>query len=415
MENIKHWAIYGSGLSIDSPFIKRLISGKAEKPFQSLANKKGELFSNSNLQKFIKEEITRDDFSLTSQENRSIRTFSSGEQRKALLNYLLAKKPDFLIIDNAFDMLDKDSQQDLALRLKDLSKEISIIQIFRRINDLQNFIPTVLRIENDEITYSGSPDDYRKQFSPKKYFEIIGDIPPALTSYKEKPNPLLAFKNVSVKYGDKQILNKINWEIKKGEFWQLIGPNGAGKTTLLTMVSGDNPKAYGQDITIFGRKKGSGESIWEIKKTIGYVTPAMTTLFEGWHNVEKMIISGFYDSIGLYKKPSYSEEQLAEQWMKITGLNAWKKTRFRDLPQEKQCMVLIIRAMIKHPPLLILDEPTQGLDDDNVAILNTLVNKIAKESQTTIIYVSHKLEKELKPDFRYELTAENGGSVGKVV
>ena len=240
-------------------------------------------------------------------------------------------------------------------------------------------------------------------------------ISQAITRYKIIENPLIQFKNVSVKYGDKTILNSINWQINKGDFWQLMGPNGSGKTTLLTMVTGDNPKAYGKDLILFGKKKGSGESVWEIKQKIGYITPAMTILFNGRHTVEHMIISGFYDSIGLYKQPTISEKNLANEWIDLIGLTSYKNNWFSELDEQQKCMVLIVRSMVKHPPLLILDEPTQGLSDYNVSVITSLVNKIAEESETTIIYVSHQIEKGLTPNNVYNLTPSQSGSIGMVL
>lgn len=192
-----------------------------------------------------------------------------------------------------------------------------------------------------------------------------------------------------------------------------MGPNGSGKTTLLTMITGDNPKAYGQDLTIFGHKRGSGESIWDIKKKIGYVTPSMTTLFRGWNTVEKMVISGLVDSIGLYKKPSELQKQIAGEWIELIGLEDLRLSRFSSLSEVQQCMVLIARAMIKHPPLLILDEPAHGLDDVNAKLLCALINKIATEGQTTIIYVSHRKEPGLEAKQVFELVLCKDGSKGQ--
>lgn len=179
------------------------------------------------------------------------------------------------------------------------------------------------------------------------------------------------------------------------------------------MITGDNPKAYGQDLILFGQKRGSGESIWDIKKKIGYITPSITTLFRGWNTVEKMVISGLVDSIGLYKKPTEMQKRLAGEWINLIGLKELKHTRFSTLSEGQQCMVLIARAMIKHPPLLILDEPSHGLDDYNASILSALINKISEEGKTTIIYVSHRKEPGLKPKDIYELVPTKNGSFGR--
>lgn len=415
MQQNNHWIINGCDFSVESNFIKKLLKGEGPKPFIHLKNKTGVLFSNATLNNFIKEEALHNNFTLTKNKHRSIRTFSSGEQKKALLNYLLSKKPDFLILENAFDLLDQQYQKELLIRLNKLSKKITIIQIFKRVDDILPFIKNIVQFKDEKILFSGLIKDYKIQFQQQKIFSLKGAIPPSINHFNFVENPLIQFKNVSVNYANKAILNNINWTINRGDFWQLFGPNGSGKTTLLTMITGDNPKAFGQDLKLFGRKKGSGETVWDIKKKIGYVTPAMTTLFTGRHTVENMIISGVYDSIGLYKQPTSLEKKIANQWVDLIGLTDLKNTWFFKLSEEQQCMVLIARAMIKHPPLLILDEPTHGLNDYNVARVTTLVNKIAKDSNTTIIYVSHKKEKGLIPTATFELIPTKKGSIGKII
>ncbi len=408
------WAIDGTNISSESNFIKELIKGKGPHPFKNLSGKKGALFSTTTLQRFIKEEVSHDDYSLTGEKHRSIRTFSSGEQRKLLLKFLISKNPDFLVLDNIFDMLDKQAQLQLKTDLNKLSKRIPIIQTFRRIDNLLPFIKNILVINDNKILFQGSTDEYRNHIQ-KPIYKLEGSIPKSYKKPDNFANPIIQFKDVNVNYGNKQILRNINWEIKQGDFWQLTGPNGSGKTTLLTMITGDNSKAYGQNITLFGQKKGSGENIWEIKEKIGYVTPAMTTLFSGLHTVENMIISGVYDSIGLYNKPTSLDIDIANQWLQLINLTDYRKKRFSELNEGQQCMILIARSMIKHPPLLILDEPSHGLDDYSVSILTEIVNKIAEESETTIIYVSHKPEDGLNPKYIFELKPGENGSTGKII
>jgi molybdate transport system ATP-binding protein len=409
------WAIFGLEFSMNSIFLKDLLKGKVSEPLMFLKNKKGALFSTYTLNQFIKDEFIHDDYTLSKNEKRSIRTYSSGEQKKALLDYLLTNDFDFLVLDNVFDMLDSNAQEDLLNKLIEINKTKTIIQIFRRKDELLPFIKNVLSFKNDEIIFSGAVEDFKKQFLETIDFSVETKIPKEICQYTEIENPLIEFKNVSVNYGAKKILNTINWKINQGEFWQLIGPNGSGKTTMLTMIIGDNPKAFGENITIFGRKKGSGESVWELKKKIGYVTPAMTVLFKGRHTVENMVISGIHDSIGLYKPATDTEKRLARQWLDLIGMLDLKDKWFSNLSEEQQCMVLIVRSMIKHPPLLILDEPTKGLSDYNALLLTALINKIAEESKTSIIYVSHKKEKGLKPKNIFELIPSENGSKGIIV
>jgi molybdate transport system ATP-binding protein len=241
---------------------------------------------------------------------------------------------------------------------------------------------------------------------------FLGQIPMAIEANTLQWDELVKFKNVTVRYGEKHVLNNISWTIRPNEFWQLIGPNGSGKTTLLTMISGENHKGYGQDLELFGLKKGTGESIWDIKKHIGYFTPSIIATFKGYQSLEHMLISGLHDSIGLYVKPTETEMHLAKEWLKVLHLHEKRHTYFHQLSEGEKRLLMTARAMIKYPPLLILDEPTVGLDRANTQLFVALINKIAEESQTTIIYVSHRTEHGLKPQFLFELKETPLGSEG---
>jgi molybdate transport system ATP-binding protein len=211
------------------------------------------------------------------------------------------------------------------------------------------------------------------------------------------------------------VLQQINWTIRPGEFWQLKGANGSGKTTLLTMINGDNVKGYGQELYLFGRKKGSGETVWEIKEKIGYLTPSMTDLFVTQHTREEMILSGFKDSIGLYTQPTDLERRTAFDWLQWLGLAHKAKQLFRLLSSGEQRMALIARAMVKHPPLLLLDEPLMGLDEANAQKVIALINRLAAESRSALVYVSHQQEPGLQPQQVLELLKTPNGSVGRVI
>ena len=218
---------------------------------------------------------------------------------------------------------------------------------------------------------------------------------------------------MSVSYGDRPIITNISWEIKTGEFWQLMGPNGSGKSTILSLISGDNPKGYMVDMTLFGMKKGSGETVWDIKKHIGFFSSEMLRGFKRSDTIENMIISGFLDSIGLYKYPTDVQIGIAQKWLQVLNMIPLKDKSFQSLSNGHKRLILIARAMVKHPPLLILDEPTNGLDDNDSELLAKLINKISEETNTAIIYVSHRKELHIKPNYIYELFPNKMGSIGK--
>lgn len=408
----KHIALYGSTFSTQSEFFKKMMLGQGHEKFAMLKGKKGALFSNMTLEKFMEEELAHDSYDLTATMGRSIRTLSSGEQKKALLQHLLRSKPEFLVIDNPFDALDVKSVELLRQQLIELSEELIIIQLFKRKSDLLPFINYGLYVENDKVIFEGEVSDYLDNIKEQK-LSFHGSIPPPLEEITVEGTELIKLKDVSVSYAERPILKNINWTINTNEFWQLIGPNGSGKSTLLTMIDGDNPKAFGQEIYLFGHLKGSGETVWDIKKKLGYFTPSMMELFKARrHKAEGMIIGGLLDSIGLYRTPSDAQRHLANKWLSVIGLEHKSNIAFVDLSQVEQRMILIARAMIKHPPVLILDEPSNGLDDYSALMLTSLINKIAKESSSTILYVSHRSEEGLQPDKVLELLPSEEGSRG---
>jgi len=408
-----HFAVFGIDPSLSSSFMQDLLHGSMPAAFPELQGKKGALFSNIVLPRFMEEEARHDRFDLTAEQHRSIRTFSDGEQKKALLRNLLEGHPDFLVLDNPFDALDESSCRNLQEELRRLSARLFIIQIVKRRHDLLPFITHAVACEEGRLLFAGGIEEYLRRGKTRPHFVLHGTLPPPSCSYGDIADPLVRFEKVSVSYGDRPILRDIDWEVKKGEFWELVGPNGSGKSTMLTMIIGDNPKAFGHNLFLFGRRKGSGESVWQIKDKIGYLTPSMLDLFHRWTTVEQMIVSGMVDSIGLYRRASGMQLELAAKWARLLGLEGERRTAFSRLSQVRQRMVLVARAMVKHPPLLILDEPANGLDDAAASMLTALVNKVAEESETAIIYVSHRREPGLHSHRVFELLPAENGSTGR--
>lgn len=416
MNKINHRAVFLSNKANKNLFIQQLLNKKATGEFALFNKLNGELFSTIALNELMEEEERHDYVEVAKTTNRHLRFLSGGEQKKALLTYLLSKQPGFIIADNPLDNLDIDSQSSLVLMLQEVAAHAPIIQLINRTRDILPFIKNAVSINDDNvIVYHNDITEYINQQQTKKDPVFSGTIPASDHNYSFESSPLIQFKNVTVQYEDRVIVNNICWQINAGEFWQLIGPNGSGKTTLLSLITGDNPKSYGQDLILFGKRKGTGESVWSIKEKIGYFTSSMTDLFSRHTSVEQMIISGFFDSIGLYTKPSGRQLKLAHEWLALIGMLHQKQTAFYTLSLGQQRMIMIARAMVKHPPLLILDEPTVGLDDDNVALVTALINKITVESKTAILYVSHRAERGLSPGFIFELTPNKNGSAGGIL
>ncbi|MFI1771446.1 ATP-binding cassette domain-containing protein [Thalassobellus citreus] len=402
-----HTAIY---ISNKDDKKKLLESIQKQALVSDLSNLKGALFSEIALNKFILNETRYGHFDVTTQTKNSLKNSSQGERKKALLNHIIAQNPEYIIVDNVFDSLDVEAQQTIQKTLENLSRNVLIIQITNRKRDLLPFIDAIYKWQ------AGKLETLNKVEKPLDTKIFIEDLPPAYNFIDANMESLVKLNNVTVSYGNRAIVNNICWDIKPREFWQLIGPNGSGKSTLITLITGDNPKGFMQDMVLFGMQKGSGESVWEIKRNIGYFSSEMLRGFMRSDSIENMIISGFLDSIGLYKFPSDRQILIAHQWLRILNMYHIKDKSFQFLSDGHKRLVLIARAMVKQPPLLILDEPTNGLDDADAEIFAELVNKIATESTTAILYVSHRNEEKLlKPDFIYELVPEETGSVGKLI
>ena len=408
----QHWGIFIDNDSNKTKLLQELLKGDFPERLAFLNKQEGTLFSKIVLEKFMDAEDRHGTKTIAKETDQPLRTMSSGEQKKALLIYLLSESPDYIILDNPFDNLDITSQELLANTLKEREGKTTFIQIISRKSDLLPFISNFAYLNEEQLSFDVDLENI-SQLEPSEAF--IGNIPSPLKAITFDQDILIDFKDVSVRFGTKTVLQHIKWNIKKGSFWQLIGKNGSGKTTMLSMITGENPKGYGQELFLFGKKKGSGETIWEIKKKIGYFSPAMTYKFNGYHTIENMLISGFNDSIGLYIKPTEAQLRLTKEWLLLLDLWKAKDTLFHNLSMGQQRLVMTTRAMIKHPLLLILDEPTAGLDDASAKLVVALVNKIAKESNTATIFVSHRREPGLDPDYIYELVMTTEGSIGKVV
>lgn len=407
MNNNPHWNILLSDAVNKNQLIKTLLSGNSIGELVVYNNLKGILFSDITIQQFIEREEQYD--SLETASDRRLRTYSAGEQKKEFLKYCLNQKPDYLILDNPFDHLDQASRKTLVITLEELSKSLGFIQLANRSEDLLAFIENKAQITDD--SFVTKPMETSKKSTEEKN---TTQIPKPLHSYDNKDKVLVKMDGVTVSYNERPIVDSIFWTIQQGEFWQLVGPNGSGKSTLLSMITGENPKGYGQELYLFGKKKGSGESVWDIKKNIGTFSTSMTQMFKRNHSLEQMILSGFFDSIGLYTQPTILQKQIAAQWLEVIGMTSLKNKSFLQLSLGQQRVILIVRAVIKHPPLIILDEPLDGLDDHNSVLVTDLINLLIQETNMTIIYVSHRMEPALKPTSVFELIPTETGSIGKI-
>jgi len=337
---------------------------------------------------------------------------SSGQQGMAFFKHILSQQKETIVLINPMAHLDATNRRSIEEELDRICGQINLVVVTSNEQWIPKFISQKSYLEYDSAL--GVQNELfltELTNSDQKLWRIFqkNDLK------KKVPEILVRLENVEVSYGNKKVLHKINWTIKSGDFWQLKGENGSGKTTLLSLITGDNPKGFGQDLWLFGHKKGSGESVWEIKKQLGYYAPSMVQMFPGTHSAIEMILGGVLDQVGLYSVPSEEMTQKARLWLKVVGLSAIDKMPFHALSEGQKGMVMTLRAMIKFPALLILDEPTSGLDSTQSKQYIQLVDTIAKQTNTAIVLVSHIEEHEFKKAKRIVLYKTPQGSVAKII
>ena len=207
---------------------------------------------------------------------------------------------------------------------------------------------------------------------------------------------LISCKNVTMGYENQLAVEDVSFDIEDGDYVCIVGENGSGKSTLLSLLCADNPQAYAQDISLFGRRRGTGESIWDIKRRIGYVSPEMHRSYVKDIPAVDIVASGFFDTVGLYRTPDDAQRAVCEQWMDAFGIRPLRDRSFLRLSSGEQRLLLLARAFVKDPDLLILDEPLHGLDCCNKERVRAVISEFCRRPGKTMIYVTH-YEREL-PD-----------------
>ncbi|WP_326984015.1 ATP-binding cassette domain-containing protein [Chryseobacterium sp. MYb264] len=334
--------------------------------------------------------------------NQQLIELSSGEHKKLQLLKALWLKPQILMIDQPYTGLDVKSRQFLNQALEDFMKENITLILISNDDEYPEIVQYFVEIENGKLLHRNSPKEFSKgeERTPKP-------LPFFLKNNQENEGEnLIRLNNINISYGEKQVLRNIDWEVNSGEQWLLQGHNGSGKSTLLSLLNGDHPQAYANEIYLFGQKRGSGESIWDIKEKIGMISPELHWYFDMNANVGQTIASGFFDSMSLYQKLSFDQHQQLEQILFFFDLKEVKNKKLHTLPLGKQRLALLARTLIKKPKLLILDEPCQGMDGEQTQYFNQVIDDLANQGQS-LIYVGH-FESQLPQKLSHKLVLENG-------
>lgn len=333
---------------------------------------------------------------------------SSGELRKFQIVRMLLTRARVLVVDNPFIGLDREARQllsDLLARLA-ATEGLQLVVVLSDEAEIPAFVTHVYRIENRTLGPKIPAGDLRPRPQPAAPAVVL---PAAERDPLADGEEAVRMRNITVRYGDRTILDTLDWTVRNGERWALGGPNGSGKSTLLSLISADNPQAYAQDITLFGRPRGSGESIWEIKRRIGYVSAEMHRSFLKPIPAVNLVASGYFDSLGLYGTPTAEQRASAGAWMETFGIGSVADRSFLRLSSGEQRLVLLARAFVKDPDLLILDEPLNGLDGTNRARVRAIVEAFCARRGKSLIYVSH-VEADLPACIDHRLELRRNGA-----
>lgn len=323
-------------------------------------------------------------------------TLSSGELRKFQLTKTLFANPSLLIMDNPFIGLDAETRDQLKELLQMLTKEheLDIMLVLSKTDDIPTFVSEIIELKDGQALPPCSREDYYRRQEPTPAHVLSEEKRDAILSLPYKGNDyhtdeIIKMRQVAIRYGERTILNALDWTVLNGERWALSGQNGSGKSTLLSLICADNPQSYACDISLFGHQRGTGESIWDIKRHIGYVSPEMHRSYQRDLPAIRIVASGLKDTVGLYVQPDESEFVTCKWWMDIFGLEGMYDRPFLKLSSGEQRLVLLARAFVKDPQLLILDEPLHGLDLYNRRLVKDIIETFCQRNNKTIIMVTH--------------------------
>jgi molybdate transport system ATP-binding protein len=404
-ERLLDHARHFSGRFNDATTVRRLIGARADgrRPSPALDAQAGRIASR---------------FDLTHLLDKPAMTVSTGELSRVLIVRRLIPWPRMLILDEPFDGLDRNGRRQVAGMLDRLAGEgLPMILITHRQEELLDSTSHVLTLDGGRVVTAG-PNTHGPSYLTGTAATRAENCtrqdrcraPRPQTRFPEGADPLIEMKDVTVRFGDTVVLDRFHWLVREGEHWAVTGPNGAGKSTLLKLITGDCLQVYANRVRLFGKDRGPNQTLREVREQLGVVSHDLATAYQKRMTALDVVCSGFFDSVGLYRTCSAGQVDDARRWMERMGIEGFSRTPFNHLSQGQRQMVLIARAMVKTPRLLILDEPCAGLDPENRTTVLGLVERIGCRERTGLIVVSHH-EQEIPRCMTHRLVLEQGRMV----
>lgn len=321
--------------------------------------------------------------------DRGYRQLSTGEGRKTLLLEAVLREPSLLVLDEPFDGLDAAAHAELVHAIVETATHVPVLVVGAFPTSPFEVVREVVVVERQQVAFRGSLPEWRARSIAVRAHRA----PPVDLGGHFALDPeatLVDLRNGHVRYGDQVVFEGLDFLVRPGQHTLIVGPNGSGKSTLLEMITGDHPQAYANELWLFGRRRGTGETVWDIKKNVGVVSGKLHRDYRVGGSVEDVLLSGLFDSIGVYVHPEPSHRQKARAWLDWLALEVEPHASFRELSFGQQRLVLIARAAIKVPPLMVMDEPTSGLDPDNRDRVLELVESLCTQHRSTVLFVTHR-------------------------
>lgn len=338
-----------------------------------------------------------DHFAFTGLLDRGYRQLSSGQARKLCLLQQITRGVDYLVLESPYEGLDQTSCRELDRVLAGLLDQgLGILALINNAGDIAPWCTHLGAFKDGALVVQGARADVLAEVTalmasqPPLFQVSVEEVRSERMPTNETGPNLVTLRHGFARYGEVEVFTGLDLTINQGDHTLITGPNGCGKSTLLQLLTGDHPLCYVNDLSLFGRRRGSGESVWDLKRRMGILSPDLHRNHRVAGSALAIVVSGLFDSIGLYTRPTVAQEQLGRRWLHRLGLEHKAQQAFRQMSFGEQRLILLARALIKTPPLLVLDEPTHGLDERNrMALLDFLV-EIARDQLATILYVSHR-------------------------
>ena len=315
--------------------------------------------------------------------SRDVQQLSTGELRKVLIARALASRPAILILDEVCDGLDVPSRRTLLRAIERIAATgTQLLFATHRADEIPSCITHVLAMQNGRALRQTRHDRPSRPATPiKSGFHATTTVRPGAT--------LIRIQRANVYLERKRVLHDVSWQLRAGEHWAILGANGAGKSTFLKLIAGNVYPAIGGKVQRwdFGRRS----TIWDVRRRIGFLSPELQANYRDNISAAEVIGSGFSSSIGLPKKLSQKQKLEVRDLMREFAATQLAEKRVGEMSYGEFRKILLLRALVHRPQLLLCDEPFDGLDAESRRAFRDALETAAR-SGAQLVIVTHHVE-----------------------